>query len=105
MHDGDPIRDRHDDVHIVLHQHDRLVSGFLNRLNQVHEFWHLLGSHTGGRLIEHENLRVRSEDHSQLEFPLIAVGERARQLQSFFGEPDLFEHFHRLFDIPAELAV
>src|SRR5262245_20005441 len=95
-HDDDPARELEDDVHVVLDEEHR------DRLRQLcdrsEERRALVPWYAGRRLIEQQHLRPGGERERDLEQPLLAVGELARQPVAVLAEPERGEDAVRLLD-------
>ena len=76
---GDVLGDAHDDLHVVLDQHDRDAALVAQLAHERGELIGLLRVHAGRRLVEQQQLRVRGQRPGDLHPPLIAVGEVDRE--------------------------
>ena len=92
MEHGDAVGDPHDDLHLVLHEHDRAPGGELP--DQQHGRVGLLGAHAGGGLVEQEQRRIGRERDAELEVALLTVREMRRDPVELGGQPDRFEDLH-----------
>ena len=76
-HDDDAAGEAEHDVHVVL---DEKHGDVLRQAGDGREqLGALLARHAGGRLVEQQHLRLRRQRQRDLEQPLLAVGQLARQ--------------------------
>ena len=80
VEDGDAVADPHDDAHVVLDEEDREAELVAELRDQARHLGGLVGVHAGRRLVEEQELRLARERARDLEAPLVAVREVARQL-------------------------
>ena len=74
-HAHDPVADAHDDVHVVLDEHDR--HPFVAQLGDVTEQrLHQRGVHAGHRLVEHDEVRLGHEGTGHLQELALPARER-----------------------------
>ena len=74
------VGDAHHDLHVVLDQQHRQALLGAKLLDELRERHRLLGVHACGRLVEEQQLRLGRERASDLEPPLVAVGEVLREV-------------------------
>ena len=91
VHDRDHIRNAHDHIHVVLHQHDGLVASLLNILDQCDQFRNLFRCHASRGFVEQEHFRVRRKDHAEFELALVAVRKGTRQIEGTFLQTNPFK--------------
>ena len=77
QHD-DAVGERAHHVHLVLDQQDGLARVLLELRDQVEHDRHLVDAHAGGRLVEHEDLRLERHHQRDLELALVAMRQRGR---------------------------
>ena len=80
----------HDDLHVVLHDHDRQV--LRDAADQLHGLMRLRHAHACRRFVEAEQLRVGGERDADLEVALLAVGQVGGQLPVLVAEPHGLQH-------------
>ena len=83
MQHGDPLRQLHDHLHIVLDDQDRQILG--DAAHQLHGAVGLGRAHAGGRLVEAPELRLGGERNADLEVALLAVREIGGKLAAHRG--------------------
>ena len=87
---GDVLGDAHDDLHVVLDQHDRDAALVAQLVHELRELVGLLRVHAGRRLVEQQQLRVGGQRAGDLDPPLVAVGEVDRgPVVMALGQPDV----------------
>ena len=74
--DRDAIGQIEDDVHVVLDHDERLALG--NLPDQGDRLLGFAGVHPRGRFIEHHHIGAAADRHSDLQRPLLGVGEDPR---------------------------
>ena len=72
QHD-DAVGERAHHVHLVLDQQDDLRGVLLELRDQVEHDRHLVDAHAGGRLVEHEDLRLERDHQRDFELALVAM--------------------------------
>ena len=77
----------HDEAHVVLDEEDR-DAALLDLVDEVEELVGLLLVHAAGRLVEDEELRLGGEGASDLESPLVAVGQVLGEIAGAVEEAD-----------------
>src|SRR5262249_30872807 len=80
VEDGDAVGDAHYYLHVVLDQQDRQLQLGAQPLDEARQLGGLLRVHAGGRLVEQEEPRAGGDGASDLQTPLVAVGEVLRPL-------------------------
>ena len=66
--------------------------------DQVEHDRHLVDAHSGGRLVEHEDLRLERDHQRDLELALVAMRQRRRSAVAPMRERDALEHRVRARD-------
>ena len=103
MEHGDPLRQLHDHLHVVLDDQDRQVLG--DAAHQLHRVVGLGRAHAGGRLVEAQELRLGGERDADLEIALLAVREIGGELVGLAAQADRLQHGFGLLDDVAIGAV
>ena len=78
VHHADPITQRADDAEVVGDQQHGGVALLAQRANEIEHLGLHRGIETGGRLVEHEELRVASQRHGDDHTLLHATGQLER---------------------------
>jgi hypothetical protein len=78
VEDRHAVGDAHHDLHVVLDQEDGHVLLLTELGHEGREVRRLLGVHSGGGLVEEQELRLGGERPRDFEAPLVAVGEVLR---------------------------
>ena len=68
---------------MVVDQQDHFAGVLLEFCNEVEHHGHFIDAHAGGRLVEHENLRLQRHHQRDLEFALVAMGSALRAVGNF----------------------
>src|SRR5687768_14460144 len=91
-----PVAEVEDKPHVVLDDDDRKTK-ITNLKDQLLGLPSLLGVHACCRLIQQQQPGISTESASNLESPLVAVGQVARQVVSGAAEPNEIEQFLSAF--------
>jgi hypothetical protein len=94
--DDNPVRNTHDQTHVVLNDNDCL-SEFPDRFDQVHYILRLRRIHSGGRLIQKDDLRLGCESTCYFEPSPAAVRQIARVRSGKVLKSSEFEKFISFF--------
>ena len=78
--------DAHDQVHVVLDEHDSDVEPVPEHADVVHELVGLGGVHARRRLVEEQELGLRRQGPDDLQPPLVPVGQVPRQGVGLVGQ-------------------
>ena len=98
MQHDDAIGERAHHVHLVLDQQDDLGGVLLELRDQIEHDRHLVDAHSGGGLVEHEDLRLERDHQRDLELALVAMRQRRRSAVAPMRERDALEHRVRARD-------
>jgi len=94
VENGDRIRERKNDVHVVLDD-DQGSSGS-DPVDHFYRSRRLLPGHACSRFIEKDQLRIRREGNAYFQSPLPAVGQGTRRYVADIGEPDALNNLFGL---------
>ena len=98
VQDDDAVGERAHHVHLVLDEEDGPVAAGLQVVDQLEHRRHLVDAHAGGRLVEHEDLRLERDEQRHFELALVPVRERLRGHVSLVGQADPLEDGLGLLD-------
>ena len=103
MQHGDPMRQLHDHLHVVLDDQDRQVLG--DAAHQRHRVMGFGGAHPGGRLVEAEQPGLGRQRDADFEVALLAMREVGGQFVRLAQETYRRQHRLGLLDDVAIGAV
>ena len=103
MQHGDPVRQLHDHLHVVLDDQDRQVRR--DAADQGHGVMGLGRAHACRRLVQAEQLRLGRQRDADLQMALLAVGQVGRQLVLLAAQADRLQHRFGALDEVAIRAV
>src|SRR5258706_3388953 len=98
VQDEDAIGEGADHFELVLDQQHRAIALALDVVDEVEDDGHFVHAHAGGRLVEHQHLRLEGEEDRHLEPALLAVRERGRGGKAAIGQPRALEEMPGLLD-------
>ena len=96
MEHGNPLRQLHDDLHIVLDDQNRQILG--NPTHQFHRVMRLGRAHPGGWFVETQELRFSGKRDADLEIALLAMRKIGGQLPRLAAQADCLEGLLGLLD-------
>jgi hypothetical protein len=97
QHD-DAVGERAHHVHLVLDEKHGRIPALLDVVDEFEHGRHLVDAHAGGRLVEHEHLRLHGDQKRHLELALVAMRQRLRGDVALVRETHPFQDALRLLD-------